>query len=306
MVEPIQPIIKPGRLNPGDIIGIAAPAGPYAQDEFEKGIAAIRELGFQVKIPENLQRPQSFLAGSDDHRADLLEALFKDPEVDAIICARGGYGSLRILERLDYDMIRRHPKTFMGFSDISALHASLITRAGLVVFHGPMIISLGKSSAETRASLLEALTLDRPIEIHPSKPNQLCPGVASGIVQGGNLATLCHLLGTPFTPLYKNTILVLEDITETPYKIDRMLYQMKLAGCFAGVNGVVLGSFQESGSYREICDIVGEIFRDLKVPVLAGFEIGHSHENVTIPLGIRATLDTEEGSLRFHEPATSL
>jgi muramoyltetrapeptide carboxypeptidase len=300
-----QSIIKPKRLAPGDTIGIAAPAGPYKNDEFEKGIAAIREMGFQVKIPENLQQPKSFLAASDEHRASLLMDLFRDPKVDAIVCARGGYGSLRILERLDFDVIRGHPKAFVGFSDISALHEAFMTRSGLIVFHGPMVISLGKSSSQTKTSLLEALTIDQPIEIHATKPNQLYPGTPSGIVSGGNLATICHLLGTPFTPIYKGAILLLEDITEAPYKIDRMLFQMKMAGCFNGIKGVVLGRFQDSGRYQEICEIVREIFEEFKVPVLVGFEIGHNQTNLTIPLGLMATLDTENGSLVFHEPATS-
>ena len=299
-----QSIIKTKRLVPGDTIGIAAPAGPYDEGEFEKGIAAIRNMGFQVRIPEKLQQPLSFLAGSDEHRASLLMDLFKNPAVDAIICARGGYGSLRILERLDYDMIRRHPKAFVGFSDISALHTALMMHCGLAVFHGPMVISLGKSSSRTNTSLLEALSTDQPIEIHPDNSIAIKAGQTTGMVAGGNLATLCHLLGTPFTPIYKDAILLLEDITEAPYKIDRMLFQMKMAGCFDGIKGVVLGSFQQSGSYQEICDIVGEIFKDFKVPVLAGFEIGHNGTNLALPLGLTATLDTEKGGLVFHEPAT--
>ena len=193
----------------------------------------------------------------------------------------------------------------MGFSDISALHAAFMMHCGLAVFHGPMVISLGKSRSQTNTSLLEALSTDQPIEIYPTKPNQLSPGMATGNVAGGNLATLCHLLGTSFTPIYKDAILLLEDITEAPYKIDRMLFQMKLAGCFDGIKGVVLGSFQDSGSYQEICDIVSDIFREMQVPVLAGFEIGHNQTNLTIPLGLMATLDTGKGTLRYHESATS-
>jgi len=305
MTNSISPLSKPKRLSPGDTIGIAAPAGPYAEHEFEKGLAVIQDMGFRVKVPENLQLPKGFLAGSDEHRASLLMDMFTDPTVDAIVCARGGYGSIRILKRLDWEVVRNHPKIFVGFSDISALHASLITRARQAVFHGPMVISLGKTGNKTRASYLQAMTSDQPIAIQPDNPIPICAGQTTGIVAGGNLATLCHLLGTPFAPIYKDTILLLEDITEAPYKIDRMLYQMKLAGCFIGVNGIVLGSFQESGNYLEICDIVADIFKDKNVPVLAGFEIGHGRENLTIPLGIRATLDTEEGGLTYAETATS-
>ena len=304
MVKPIQAIIKPKRLSPGDVVGIAAPAGPYEQEQFEKGIGIIRDMGFAVRVPEYLQQPKGFLAGSDEHRASLLMDLFNDPKVDAIVCARGGYGSLRILERLDYDAIRANPKVFVGFSDVSALHAAFAMRCGLVVFHGPMVISLGKSGDNTRASFLQAMTTDQPLELRPNTPSVIRPGKANGVLAGGNLATLCHLLGTPFAPIYNDTILVLEDITETPYKIDRMLFQMILAGCFSSVNGVILGSFKESGSYSEICDIVGTIFADMHVPVMAGFDIGHDTENKTVPLGISATLDTEKGTLKYHECAT--
>ncbi len=305
MAKPIQPIIKPQRLKPGDVIGIAAPAGPYDKDEFENGITAIRDLQFQVKIPPDLQKPVGFLAASDNHRAKLLMDLFKDPEVDAIVCARGGYGSLRILDNLDYGLIQNHPKVFVGFSDISALHTALVMQAGLTVFHGPGVTSLARSGEKTRATLFQTLTTDQPIEVRPDNPIPICAGQATGMLTGGNLATLCHLLGTPFAPIYKDGIVLLEDTAEAPYKIDRMLFQMKMAGCFEGVKGAILGRFQDSGNYQDICDLVGAIFEDMQVPILAGFEIGHNGCNMTIPLGIPATLDTEQGSLIFQETATS-
>ena len=298
-------LIKPKRLIPGDVIGIAAPAGPFDRDEFDRGIEAIKSLGFDVCLPQRLQQAQGFLAASDNHRVGILMDLFGNPEVDAIICARGGYGSIRILERLDYEVLRAYPKVFIGFSDISALHTAIFKLTGLVVFHGPMVTSLGKSGPRTLDSLMAAVTSDAPLEVRPSNTNKIYPGKASGEVVGGNLATLCHLLGTPYAPVYKDCILLLEDTTEAPYKIDRMLFQMKMAGCFEGMAGLVLGSFQDCGNYQEICDIVGEIFEEMQVPVLAGFEIGHGSENVTIPLGISATLDTERGSLNYREVATS-
>jgi len=304
MTDASPSLIKPKRLLPGGVIGVAAPSGPYKVDEFKKGIAVLRDMGFRVRVPENLQQPESFLAASDEHRVKLLKDLFKDPGVSAIVCARGGYGAMRVLERLDYDVIRSNPKSFVGFSDISALHAAIIAQAGLVVFHGPMVASLGKSDQRTRESFLQSLTTDQLMDVQSDDPILIHPGISTGVVAGGNMATLCHLLGTSFAPIYRGCIVLLEDTSEAPYKIDRMLIQMKMAGSFDGIKGVALGSFHDCGSYQEICDIVGDIFKEFNVPVLAGFAIGHNGTNLTIPLGLKATLDTEKGSLQFNEPAT--
>jgi muramoyltetrapeptide carboxypeptidase len=305
MIETNQAIIKPRRLKPGDVIGIAAPAGPYEKKIFDKGVAVIKEMGFEVMLPNNLQQPDRFLAGSDAHRASVLMNL-SGGDVDAIICARGGYGSMRILEGLDFDRIRRHPKVFVGFSDISALLSTIETRSGLVVFHGPVVTSLGSASPQTKASFLQAVTSDQPLVVHPTNPVLICPGKGRGVVTGGNLATLCHLLGTPFSPTYKDCIVLLEDTDEVPYKFDRMLFQMKLAGCFEGMAGMILGSFHDSGKYEAVCDVVERIFGGMDIPILGGFAIGHDPDNMTIPMGIRATLDTDLGSLVYHDVATSL
>ena len=296
-------IIKPARLFPGDLIGIAAPAGPFDVRKFERGVAAIKDLGFKVVVPEHLQRPDRYLAASDAHRASLLTDLFKDPEVKGIICARGGYGSLRILDLLDYDLLRQHPKIFVGFSDISALISAIITRSGFVVFHGLVVTTFGAATPQTKNSFFNTMSSGQPLDIRPENPRVVSPGKASGLVSGGNLATLCHLLGTPYTPTYKDRILVLEDTGEAHYQIDRMLFQMKMAGCFQGLSGVVLGSFHDCGRYEGICDIVKNIFADMNIPIMGGFDIGHGDENVTIPMGIRATLDTEQGALVYHEAA---
>jgi muramoyltetrapeptide carboxypeptidase len=297
-------IIKPARLSPGDRIGIAAPAGPFEVEKFEKGVAVIKEMGFEVLVPENLQRPDRYLAGSDAHRTSLLSDLFNTPDVKGIICARGGYGSLRILDLIDFDLLRRHPKIFLGFSDISVLIAAITTRSRLVAFHGPNITTLGQANPITKASFYRAVTSDQPLEIRPENPRVVSPGKAMGVVSGGNLASLCHLLGTPYSPTYGKHIFVMEDIGEAPYQIDRMLYQMKMADCFQGISGVVMGSFQNCGKYEAICDIVRALFEDMQIPILGGFDIGHADENMTIPMGIRATLDTDQGALIYWETAT--
>ena len=296
-------IIKPARLSPGDIIGIAAPAGPFEIEKFERGLTAIKDMGFEVLVPDNLQQPERYLAGSDTWRASVLNDLFKAPEVKGIICARGGYGSIRILDRMDFDLFRHHPKIFLGFSDISALISSITTQSCLTAFHGPNVTTLGMASPQTKTSFYEAVTSDQALDIRSQKIRVISPGIGTGIVSGGNLATLCHLVGTPYSPTYRGCLFVMEDIEEAPYKIDRMLFQMKMAGCFQGLSGVAIGSFQDCGRYEGICDIVKNIFADIQIPILGGFEIGHGDDNVTIPMGIRATLDTDQGALLYQESA---
>jgi muramoyltetrapeptide carboxypeptidase len=297
-------LIKPPRLSAGDVIGIAAPAGPFAVEILERGIDAIKKMGFDVMVPDNLQHPDKYLAAPDEHRALLLQNLFNSPDIKGIICAEGGYGSIRILDLIDFDLIRNHPKIFLGFSDISALISTINIMSGLVTFHGPQATCLNTANHQTKASLYRVLTSGKPLEIIPENPSVIQSGRATGVVAGGNLATLCHLLGTRYSPIYRGCIFVMEDTREPHYKIDRMLFQMRMAGCFHGISGIVMGSFHDCGKYERICDIVKNLFEDLQVPILSGFDIGHGETNLTIPMGIRATLDTNQSNLVFHDSAT--
>jgi len=297
-------IIKPSPLSAGDVIGIAAPSGPFKVEILERGIDAIEKMGFDVMVPDNLQHPYKYLAAPDEHRALLLQNLFNSPDIKGIICAEGGYGSIRILDLIDFDMIRNHPKIFLGFSDISALISTINIMSGLVTFHGPQVTCLCPANQQTKASFYRALTSDQPLEIISEKPSVILPGRATGVVVGGNLATLCHLLGTRYSPIYRGCIFVMEDTREPHYKIDRMLFQMRMAGCFQGISGIVMGSFHDCGKYEGVCDIVKNLFEDLQVPILGGFDIGHGETNLTIPMGIRATLDTDHTNLVFYESAT--
>ena len=246
---------KPPRLKPGDTIGIVAPAGPYDPDLFNKGVDVIRGKGYHVFQPDGLGLKNGFLAGPDEHRAGLINRMFADPEIMGVFCARGGYGSLRILDLLDYDLIRQNPKVFVGFSDISALLQVLEINCGLTVFHGPVITMLGAENAETQAGLETALTTNAWMAIRASRGKVIDAGTCQGIVRGGNLATLCHLTGTPYTPSFRDCIAVLEDISEAPYKIDRMLWQMRMAGCFDGLAGLALGTFLDCGEDGDILEL---------------------------------------------------
>jgi muramoyltetrapeptide carboxypeptidase len=295
----------PARIKPGGKIGIAAPAGPYDPEIFLRGIHIWEQMGFEVHVPENLLQSRGYLSGADGHRAGFVNSLFVDRTIDAIVCARGGYGSLRILDLLDYDAIAKNPKIFIGFSDITALLTVLFDRCGLVTFHGPVVTSLADASEISQQSLRQAICSDRIPEIRVAEGTTVSPGSGSGIVGGGNLNTLCHLVGTPFAPSFANKILFLEDRAEAPYKIDRMLMQMKLAECFHGLAGIVLGSFENCGPLEDILQIIKDTFADYQVPILAGLDAGHGSHNLTLPMGIEATLDADRHLLTYHRAATT-
>jgi len=296
--------LVPARLKQGDTIGIVAPAGPFNTDKFYRGLEVLESMGFRTSVSDDLFIKKGYLAGPDAHRAELVNKFFADNKIKAIVCARGGFGSLRILPLLDYEAIQKNPKIFVGFSDISALLSVLYTKCGLVTFHGPMVTTLGDATQKTRDDMFLALTSEKNLEIRPIKGITIKPGKASGPVAGGNLTTLCHLIGTPFEPNFKGHILLLEDKGEASYRIDRLLTQMKIAGYLKGLAGLVLGSFEDCGIIDEIFRIVDNIFKDDSIPILAGFDAGHGNNNSTIPMGLKATLDADKHLLSFQAPAT--
>lgn len=229
--------------------------------------------------------------------------LFADESVKAIFCARGGFGSMKLLPLLDFEAIRATPKILVGFSDITTLLAAIYQQCGIVTFHGPLVTSLGQGSEKTVSALVDAMSSYKPLVLTFSKSVVLHAGQASGPVIGGNLATLTHLMGTPYEPAFERHLLFLEERGEAPYRIDRMLTQLRLSGHLDGVAGVILGSFEGCGSLEDVYDIVKGAFRNTKIPILAGFDIGHGTENITVPVGLHADLDTDDASLRFREPA---
>ena len=301
-----RPFIKPAALRPGHTIGIAAPSSPFDRKHFERGIGVIESMGYRVKVPANCFNRRGYLAGSDTERAELLMEMFCDESIRAICCARGGFGCLRLLPLLDFGVIAARPKILLGFSDITALLVAVYERCHMVTFHGPVVTTLRRGTEKTCAAFVEAVASTVPLALKPSTPVVLNPGQASGPLVGGNLTTLCHLLGTPYEPRFDGHLLFLEDRGEAPYRIDRILSQLTLGGHLDGVAGVILGSFQDcGGSLEEVYDIVKEAFHRTQVPILAGFDLGHGADNLTIPIGVKAALDTEKASLQFDEPAVS-
>jgi muramoyltetrapeptide carboxypeptidase len=298
-VETIKKNILPAKLQPGDKIGLAAPASPFDQEKFKKGLAVVEGAGFEILVPENIYRKNGYFAGNDQERAGVLNQLFEDPDVKAIVCARGGYGSIRVLDFLDYENIRRNPKIIIGFSDITALLVNLNKKCGLITFHGPVATSLEGLSEDARASFFSALTVRRSHILKAKEGRIIYHGSGNGVLTGGNLTTLCSLTGTPYAPYLKDVILFLEDRGEAPYRIDRMVKQMALAGCFDRVKGLVLGSFSDCGDFEQIQSVFEEQFQHSGIPVMTGFNIGHQADNLTIPIGSMAEMDTRSGTVSY-------
>jgi muramoyltetrapeptide carboxypeptidase len=317
-------LLRPPRLNPGDTVGIVAPASPPLDPKvIDRSVDALERLGFKPKLAPHARKRWGFLAGTDRQRAGDLMRMFTDRNVKAVFCLRGGYGSSRLLPLLDYQVIRRNPKIFTGYSDITALHCAFLTKANLVSFHGPTLNSdlIKKDLVPfTIQSFLRSLT--RPTaagslcEAYQGKTvNILRRGIASGPLIGGNLSLLCTTLGTPYQPAFTGALLFFEDLDEPPYRFDRMLTHLLNAGLLQQVAGVAVGinrncldprRKQGRGPYRQsLEDVLAERLWPLKVPVVAGLPFGHVPENATLPLGVCATLDARQGDLLITEPAVS-
>ncbi len=293
-------MIRVAALKPGDKIGIAAPASPFDRKLFDAGLAQLTAMGFDPVVDEEVYARDRHLAGKDEQRARHLMALFEDPTVRAIACARGGFGSMRLLPFLDIDSIRQHPKALIGFSDVTALLNVLLEQSAMPTIHGPVITALGRANALTCNSLNEVLG-GRLNPVTADQPVTLSAGSAAGVLCGGNLSTLCHLVGTDFDPRFHDRIVLLEDVNEMPYRIDRMLSQMRMAGCFDGVQAIALGRFHNCGSIDDIHQVFLDHFGRRRIPIMSGFPVGHGEPNLTLALGVPVALDTEEGLIRYLE-----
>ncbi len=314
--------IRPKRLKAGSRIGLVAPAGPLLEpDDLVRGEELCRALGYEaVALPHAASR-HGYLAGSDEDRlADLNRAL-ADPALDAVWCLRGGYGTTRILDGVDFDAVARQPKAVIGFSDITSLLVALLSRAGVVGFHGPVARRqlTGFSRKHLDRALRDAVPPGR-LERLPPPPDvlvperdrivTLTPGVAEGPLVGGNLSLLQCLLGTRYWPDLDGAILFLEDVDEDLYAVDRMLVHLRMAGALQRVAGVIVGRFTElrrgtpdgALGYGEV---LATYLASLGVPAAYGFPIGHIDDQWTLPLGVRARLDATAGEVELLEPAVS-
>ncbi|MFT7294635.1 MAG: muramoyltetrapeptide carboxypeptidase, partial [Pseudohongiellaceae bacterium] len=310
------------RLRPGMTVGLVTPASNVPEDQdLHTAMDLVRSLGFNAKPSPNLFSRTQYLAGTDKERADDLNAMFADTDVDAIFCVRGGYGSGRLLRYLDYDTIAANPKVIMGYSDITAILNAIYVRTGLVTFHGP--IAGGNFSDYTydqyRRVLIEPTSNTRigePPEFEKSpgvvdwenRLTSIVSGTAEGHLIGGNLSLMVTLLGTPYEPNFEGAILFLEDVSEPPYSVDRMLTHLWMAGKLEQVAGIVLGKFSDDGydsNTFSMEEVLRGRFEPLGIPALRGAMIGHIEDKTVVPLGIRARLDADAGSLTLLEVAVS-
>lgn len=307
-------LTKPKALKPGDTIAVISPAGatpppekPDELDSFEQGLVLLEKAGFRVKLMPNVKRKRLYLAGTDAERLADLHAAFVDPEVDGILCARGGYGCMRLLPDLDFQSVAQNPKVFVGFSDVTALHLAFYQQIGLVGFYGPMLTSnLVHGEPYSQAELLRLTQGEAsiPFEIQ-NRDMYHCfqPGMAEGRLMGGNLSLLTALCGTQFQPKAHGHILFIEDWHEKYYTLDRQFQQLRLAGVFDGIAGLLLCDFSEIEPEPEqvLPEFLRELTSFLSVPVGYGFSVGHGEQTATLPIGCQARFNASEGSLLLLE-----
>jgi len=313
MVQP-APVIKPAALRDGDAVAIVAPASNLKADYLARGVAELERLGFRARYEPGILDKARYTAGDDERRAAELTRAFADPEIKAVWAARGGYGSMRLFKLLDEDLIGQRPKVFIGYSDMTALSLYFYRRFGWVTFHGPMAAKdlAGGEEHYDRETLIKAVTISSPLgEVNSNKTEMLHRGAAgkvTGRLLGGCLSLIAAMMGAPDELDTRGSILFLEDTATRPYAIDRMLQQLKLAGKFDEVRGIVFGEMTDCVQHADqgyrIQDVLADCTADLNVPVMFGLPSGHSlRGNLTLPLGVTATLDADRGALSIDEAA---
>ena len=316
----VQDKIKPTRLKPGNTLGLIAPGSYISEDELKDSIENLEKLGYNVVYTERILSKYGYLAGDDKSRADELNAMFANANVDGIVCARGGYGCVRILPMLDYELIKNNPKVLIGYSDITALVNAIYFKTGLITFHGPVgISSFNEFSVnyfnevlahpKNNLSLVSAKGEDQKEE---EKIQTITSGKAVGELVGGNLSVLNSLIGTQYDFDGEGKIIFLEEIGEEPYRIDRMLTQLIQSGKFDKAVGIALGVFKDcepkekdpsfSTSFS-LSEVLFDRLSVLKIPVIYGLSFGHIKNKFTLPVGIKAELDTINQTITLLENA---
>jgi muramoyltetrapeptide carboxypeptidase len=299
---------KTKKIKKGDLIGIVSPAGPTDSEELQNGISVLKKMGFRSVLGKNALLRNGFLAGSDEERSADFMDMVKNPDVAAILCARGGYGINRILSHLDFSLIKKARKPIIGSSDITILLNYINSRCSLVSFHGPMVAgSFGRTPmTKSRKPFCQALMGDMDMHSYSKRSAwTINSGKGEGRLAGGCLTLMIRSLGTPYEVQTRNRILIIEDVNERPYKIDGMLWQLKEAGKFKGIRGIVFGEMincqpNKSEPYT-LRKTISDFFNTDNFPVLMNCPVGHGKEMWTLPLGVPAILDSEAKSLTIKE-----
>ena len=309
-------IIKPAKLKTGDVVGIIAPASaPVDPTKLENGIRYIEKNGYRVELGKNVSKINGYLAGTDQERADDLNSMFKNKDVKAIICLRGGYGASRILDKINFKLIRSNPKILVGYSEITALQMAILQKTGLVTFAGPMIATdFGNGvTSYTEDFFWRIVSSNKKIGRLKYPDNDklvaITKGSASGRIIGGNLSVFAALTGTEYFPELKGRILMFEEVDELPYKVDRLLNQLRLLKLFKQIKGIILGRFvdciEHDTSKRTLTlgEVMEDYMKDLKIPVLYTFPHGHIKDKVTVPFGINVKMNASKGFVEYSESA---
>ncbi|MEU9391797.1 LD-carboxypeptidase [Streptomyces sp. NPDC048324] len=309
MSEAVRELLRPSRLAPGARVAVVAPSGPVPEERLQAGLDVLRGWDLDpVVAPHVLDRQSelAYLAGTDADRAADLQAAWCDPSVDAVLCARGGYGAQRMVDLLDWEAMRAAgPKVFVGFSDVTVLHEAFAARLGLVTLHGPMAAGVDfVKNARAQEHLKSTLFAPETVRTITSGGGALVPGRARGVTLGGCLCLLAAELGSPHArPGARGGLLCLEDVGEETYRLDRYLTQLGRAGWLEGVRGVLLGSWEQCEPYEKVRALLLDRLGGLGVPIAEGFGFGHCAGALTIPFGVSAALDADAGTLTLDEPA---
>ncbi len=306
------PVIKPRRLSEGGTIGVVAPGSPPLSDEsVHKGISNLEKKGFRVRPGASIESKRGYLAGSDEERVADLHSMFQDTTVEAIIAVRGGYGCARLLPLIDYELIKRNPKLFIGYSDITALQCALYKRTRLITFAGPMVAAdFGNDIDPDTENFFWSLIMNGRTNVELSF-NHSFESLSvnrefTGPVLGGNLSIIGSLMGTPYLPDLTGAVLALEEIGEAPYRIDRMINQLKLGSVFRNLSGIILGQFTNCVQDNDrptltIDEVFGDYFSSMRFSVIKSVPFGHEKQKVTLPIGAFIRYDPERQSLSLLE-----
>ncbi|PHN03631.1 S66 peptidase family protein [Flavilitoribacter nigricans] len=316
-VKPVHKTVKPKRLREKDLIGLISP-GSYVDDKgLEQAVSNLEKMGFRVKLGNHIRMERGYTAGTDEQRLNDLHDAFNDPEVAAVWCVRGGYGCSRLLPAIDYRMIARNPKALIGYSDVTALINAIYFKTGLVGFHGPVGASRFTDFSELH---LKTVLMEGPDTWKITRPdtfkeqsgktfdfNTIQPGQAEGTLLGGNLSLLAAMAGTGYLPPFDQYLLFVEEVGEKPYRVDRMLTQLRQSNALGQVAGIALGIFADcepdpDDRSLSLAQTLDDRLGDLSVPAAYGLPYGHIGDQGTLPVGIRARFDANEGSLTLLEP----
>lgn len=310
----LHDVLKPSALKPGDTIAISSPAGAVWDDtQVEKFKGIVESLGFKVKLGQTLKEKHGYFAGTDELRAKEINTFFADKDVKGIFCMKGGWGCARLLDKLDYELIKKNPKVIMGFSDITSLLVAINSKTGLVTFHGPVGNSgWNDFSVDYIKRVLmkkELVTYMYP-EKDEDKPHTITSGKTKGILVGGNLTVLAGIIGSEYLPNWKNKILFLEEAKEEPYSIDRMLTQLKLAGVLNNISGFVFGKCvkcdaEEPNKAFLFKEVLEQHIKPLGIPAFYGAMLGHIENKYTMPIGIETEIDAGKYEIKLLEGAVN-